>query len=209
MLNAKCKICRRAGVKLFLKGEKCSSPKCPMIKKPYPPGQKRKRRPSSLSEYGKELKEKQRLKNWYNLTERQFRKYVKEVLGARSKVENASTALIKILENRLDNVVFKLGLASSRALSRQLISHGHFSVNNRPINIPSFLVKKGDKIKIRPSSSKKNVFRDIQVLLKKHKSPSWLKLNIEELEGEVIGEPNLEEAAPPAEISSIFEYYSR
>ncbi len=206
MLNAKCKICRRLGVKLFLKGEKCLSPKCPMVKKAYPPGQRGKRRVKALSEYGKELREKQKLKNWYNLKERQFRKYVKEALEKR---EDASTMLIKTLESRLDNVVFRLGLASSRRLAKQLISHRHFLVNDKVINIPSYLVKKGDKIKIRPSSSKKTVFQNLSTVLKKYETPAWLKLNIGKLEGKVVGRPSLEEVAPPVEISSIFEYYSR
>lgn len=209
MIDSKCKICRRIGVKLFLKGERCLSPKCSMVRKPYPPGQKRKRRARTLSEYGKELKEKQKLKNWYNLKEKQFRKYVKEVLEARGRIEDTELLLTKILESRLDNVVFRLGFAVSRTAARQMISHRHFLVNSRPVNIPSYLVKKGDKIKISPKSSKKTIFRNISTVLKKHKTPSWLELNAEKLEGRVINEPSFEEAGLPAEISSIFEYYSR
>ncbi|MDI6591378.1 MAG: 30S ribosomal protein S4 [Patescibacteria group bacterium] len=214
MQNSKCKICRRLGVKLFLKGEKCLSPKCPMVRKPYPPGQKGKRRPTPLSEYGKELREKQKLKNWYNLKEAQFRKYVKEVLEAirsskRGKVRDPAASLIKTLESRLDNVIFRLGIASSRAQARQLISHGHFLVNDKIVNIPSYLVKKGDKITPSPHSLKKTFFQNLPSLLKKQKIPSWLELNIEKVEGKVKEEPNLEEAAPPAEILAIFEYYSR
>jgi len=179
-----------------------------MVKKSYPPGQKGKRRIKSLSEYGKELREKQKLKNWYNLRERQFRKYVKEVLEKRGR-EDTTAQLIKILESRLDNVVFKLGFSSSRTKARQLINHGHFLVNEKPINIPSFLVKKGDKIALGSGSQKKAVFQNLPTLLKKHQTPSWLELNVEKLEGKVIGAPSLEEAAPPVEISAIFEYYSR
>ncbi len=209
MENSKCKICRRLGVKLFLKGEKCLSAKCSMVRKSYPPGQKGKRRPKALSEYGKELREKQKLKNWYNLKERQFRKYVKKALGARGKVEDASVFLIKTLESRLDNVIFRLGFAPSRSSARQLISHGHILINSRPVNIASFSVKKGDKINIKPSSSKKNIFRNLPSVLKKYNPPPWLSLVAGKLEGKVIGIPNLEEVAPPVEISSIFEYYSR
>ena len=209
MQNTKCKICRRLGVKLFLKGEKCFLPKCSMIRKAYPPGQKGKRRQKPFSEYGKELREKQKLKNLYSLKERQFQKYVKEALRARGRVEDASAVLIKILESRLDNAIFRLGFASSRSLARQIISHGHILVNSRPVNIASLLVKKGDKISIKPASAKKNIFQTLSSVLKKHKSPSWLELSAEKLEGKVLDVPNLEEAAPPAEISSIFEYYSR
>ena len=207
--KAKCKICRRLGVKLFLKGEKCSSPKCLMIKKPYPPGQKGKKQLKSLSEYGKELKEKQKLKNWYSLKEKQFRKYVKEALRARGKVENASAILVQILESRLDNVIFRLGLASSRALARQIVSHGHILVNDRPVNIPSFLVKKGDKISIKPACIKKSIFSKLPSVLKKYKSPSWLELSAEKLEGKVLDAPNIEETGLSVEISSVFEHYSR
>lgn len=209
MIDSKCKICRRLRIKLFLKGERCLSPKCLMVKKPYSPGQKKKRRPTPLSEYGKELREKQKLKNWYNLRESQFKNYVKKVLDERGKIENPATLLIKNLEARLDNVIFRLGFANSRALAKQLVSHSHFLVNGKSIDIPSYSVKKGDIISIKPQKIKKGIFQNLKNLLKKHKSPSWLELDVEKLEGKVIAEPSIEEVAPPVEISAIFEYYSR
>lgn len=180
-----------------------------MVKRPYPPGRRGKKSIRSISEYGKELKEKQKLKNWYNLRERQFRNYVKEVLGKRGKVEDAATILIRILESRLDNVIFRFGISSSRARARQLVSHGHFLINGRLVNIPSYSVKKGDKVSIKPSSIKKSAFQNLPTLLKKHQPPSWLSFNIDKLEGSVIGEPSFVEAAPPVEVSSIFEFYSK
>lgn len=209
MINSKCKICRRLGVKLFLKGERCLSPKCAFVKKPYPPGKKGKKRVKALSEYGKELREKQKLKNWYNLGERQFRKYIKETLSKRGKIEDAADFLVKHLEVRLDNVVFRLGFTQSRTQARKLIGQCHFLVNGRPINVPSYQLKKGDKISIRPKSRGKTIFQNLPTLLKKYQPSSWLELNIEKLEGKVTKEPSLEEVAPPAEISAIFEYYSR
>ena len=209
MRNATCKICRRLGVKLFLKGEKCLSPKCPMVRKPYPPGAKKKRRGRALSEYGKELREKQKLKNWYNLEEEQFRNYVKEVLEKRGKVEDAISLLVEKLESRFDNVVFRLGLATSRPQARQLISHGHFLLNGQTTNIPSRQLRKGDIVSVHPSSRKLSFFRDISNSLKKHEVPVWLRLKIDKMEGTVIDKANIETAAPPAEISAIFEYYSR
>jgi len=209
MQDSKCKICRRAGMKLFLKGEKCLSPKCPFLRRPYPPGMKKKRRTSALSEYGKELKEKQKLKNWYNLREKQLKNYVKKILQRRRRVEDAAQVLIQELETRLDNVVFRLGFAKSRDQAHQLVSHGHFLVNDRPISIPSYRVKKGDKISLKPMATKKKIFDNLPALLKKHSPPSWLKLDAGKLTGEVIGIPTLEESAPPVELSSIFEYYSR
>lgn len=209
MIDSKCKICRRLGVKLFLKGERCLSPKCAMVKRPYPPGQKGKRRPSPPSEYGKELKEKQKLKNWYNLEENQFKNYVKETLEKRGKVGDVETELIKKLESRLDNVIFRLGFAKSHSQARQLISHGYFLVNDKKINIPSYQLKKGDKITIRPQKIKKKIFQDLLSSLKKYETPSWLQLDKEKLEGKVVGEPSIQDAVPPAEISAILEYYSR
>lgn len=189
-----------------MKGERCFSAKCAMVKRPYPAGQKRKRRRSGLSEYAKELREKQKLKNWYNLRERQFKKYVKQALSQRGRTEDAATLLIRKLETRLDNVVFRLGFAPSRPKAKQLVSHRHFLVNKKAVNIPSLGLRKGDKIGVRPASQKKGLFKN---LLKKHEPPAWLKFDSQKLEAEVVAEPSLEEAAPPAEISSIFEYYSR
>ncbi|MBZ9569377.1 30S ribosomal protein S4 [Patescibacteria group bacterium] len=209
MQNKKCRICRRLGAKLFLKGEKCLSPKCPMVKRPYPPGQKRKRRLRTLSEYGKELREKQKLKNWYNLEERQFKRYVEQALESRGKAEDNVTFLIKKLESRLDNVIFRLGFASSRAQARQLVNHGHFSIDGKAVDIPSYQLKKGNKITLHPTSREKNIFQNLQTKLKKYQPPSWLSLDIKTLTGEVIASPSLEEVAPPAEIPIIFEFYSR
>ena len=209
MIDSKCKKCRRLGTKLFLKGEHCFSQKCPMVRKPYSPGKKGKRRPRALSEYGKELREKQKLKEWYNLKERQFQKHIREVLSYRRKSEDAASLLIKILETRLDNVIFRLGIASSRPQARQLVSHGHFSVNDKPINIPSYHLKKGDIVKVKPKSLKKTAFQNLAARLKKQKVPAWLSLDAEKAEGKMINEPSFEEVAPPVEISVIFEYYSR
>lgn len=209
MAKAKCRICRRLGVKLFLKGEKCLSPKCPIIRRSYPPGQKGKRRTRRISEYGKQLREKQKLKKWYNLRERQFKKYIKEVLEYRGKVEDATSLLIKKLERRLDNVIFRLGFASSRAQARQMVSHGHFLVNKKQVNIPSYQIKKGDKITLRSTFQKKPIFQDLKIKLKKYQPPSWLSFDVKNLTGEVVGLPTLEESAPPADISAIFEFYSR
>ncbi len=185
------------------------SPKCAVIRKPYPPGPKRKGRFKQLSEYGKELQEKQKLKNWYNLRERQFAKYVKDILKRRGKVEDASSTLIQRLESRFDNVVFRLGFASSRVQARQFVSHGHFLINGKVVSKPSFQLKKGDRVAVKPLSLKKKNIEKVVPSLKKYQPPAWLKLNPETLEAEVAGVPNLTEAAPPAELSTIFEFYSR
>ncbi len=205
----KCKICRRVGEKLFLKGERCYSPKCAMVKRAYPPGQKKKRRRSRPSEYAKELREKQKLRNWYNLREKQFKNYIKGILAKGGKVKDASALLIQMLEFRLDNVVFRLGFTLSRTKARQLVSHRFFAVNNRPTNIPSCQLKKGDVISLKPHKAGKKIIKEARALMKKQSPPSWLQLNTEKLEGKIVGVPTLEEVAPPVEISAIFEFYSR
>ena len=209
MKEDKCKICRQLGAKLFLKGERCFSQKCAMVKRAYAPGPKKKRRSKGLSEYGKEQKEKQKLKRWYNLDERQFSRYVKEVLKGHKKTEDAETALIKILESRLDNVVFRLGFASSRPQARQMVSHGHFLVNERRTNIPGYFLKKDDKVRVLPSFLKKAVFSNLATDLKKRQPPSWLSIDINQLEAKVVASPSLEEAAPPVDISLVFGFYSK
>lgn len=204
-----CKTCRRLQQKLFLKGEKCLSPKCPMVKRPYPPGKQKKRRGFRKSEYAKELAEKQKLKKSYGLTERQFRGYVKEIFNKRSAEEDAALALIKRLEQRLDNLVFRLGFARSRREARELVSHGHFLVNSKPVNIPSFQVRKGDVISVKETKKAKIFFRNLAITLKNYQAPGWLKLNKDKAEGEIAGEPSLEDLDSPVDIPSIFEFYSR
>jgi small subunit ribosomal protein S4 len=209
IVDSKCKICRRCGAKLFLKGDRCFSVKCAFSRRPYAPGPKAKRRLGQLSEYGKELIEKQKLRNWYNLGERQFSNYVGQILGKRGRVENAAEELISRLENRFDNVVFRMGFAPSRSQAQQLVSHGLLLVNGKAIDTPSHELKKGDIVSPRPQKTKKIIFQNIKNLLKKYKPPSWIQVDSEKLEGKVIGKPTLEEAAPPAEVSVIFEFYSR
>ncbi len=204
-----CKTCRRLGQKLFLKGDRCFSPKCAMIKRAYAPGPQRKRRGGAASEYKKSLEEKQTLKKWYGMGERQFKRYVKETLEKMGKVDDVSSELIRRLEKRLDNVVFRLGFAKSRAQARQLVSHGYFLINGKPVNIPSYQVKKNDVLLIKENKKAKAVFRELANELKRREVPSWLQLDKNKLESKAIGEPNLDEVKPPAEISLIFEFYSR
>lgn len=194
---------------MFLKGERCASAKCAMIKRAFPPGPEKKRRPGAASGYKKALTEKQKLRRWYGLPEYQFKQYVVDILEKRGKIQDIADELIKRLEKRLDSVVFNLGLAKSRTNARQMVSHGYFLVNNKTVNIPSFKMKKGDLIAIREGKKKKGAFKDIEVQLKKRTIPSWLEINKDTLIGKVKGEPSLAEVMPPAEISIIFEFYSR
>lgn len=180
-----------------------------MVKRTYPPGPEKKRKRRSQSEYKKSLKEKQKLKNWYGLSERQFKKYVKQTLAEHGRTQDLADEFIKKLEKRLDNVIFCLGLAKSRAQARQIVSHNYFLINGKRVNIPSFELKKGDVITIKENKKKKGIFKDIAALINKKEVPSWLQISKETLEGKIIGEPLIKEVVPPAEVSVIFEFYSR
>ncbi len=205
----KCSICRRAGEKLFLRGERCLSPKCTLVKRNTPPGKQGKRRRGGVSEYSRELREKQKFKFWYGLRERQFKKYVKEAMAKRKTVKDIDFFLANKLESRLDNIVFKLGLASSRTQARKLITQKHFLVNGKKCDIPSFEVKKEDVISVKPINLKKKIFQNLILTIKKYQPPAWLELNKEKLEGKKLREPIMEEINLPVEIPMVLEFYSR
>ncbi len=212
MLDSKCRICRRAGEKLFLKEEKCYTPKCPVIRKTYPPGVKRtgpgaKRPRRTMSEYGFQLREKQKLKFFYLLRERQFKNYIQK--AAKSKGYDTISHLAELLELRLDNVVYRLGLSQSRSVARQLVSHGHITVNGKKINIPSYHVKTGDKISIRPQSASKKNFENLEIYLKKYKPPVWLEMDKDKKEGKVVGKPQAQDIEIKTNLNAIVEFYSR
>lgn len=207
--HAKCKICRRLGDKLFLKGEKCSSAKCAMVKRPFAPGQKAKKRKSALTEYGKEVREKQKMKKLYCITEAQFKKYVKDVSENRGKTENVADELIQKIETRLDNVIFRLGWSRSRSHAGQLVSHGHFVVNGRNVDIPSYVVGINDVISIKPGSKDKDTIKDIGEKMKKFALPTWLSFDKDKIEGKMLKKPLFVDIQLPAEIASVFEHYSR
>ena len=180
-----------------------------MIKKSYPPGPRKKRRYSSGSEYKKELSEKQKLRSYYGLSESQFKSYVQESLKRRGKGGDATLNLLKEIEKRFDNVVFRLGFAKSRKEAKQLISHGYFLINSKPVNISSRKIKKGDIISFRDSKKNKNLFKSLKLTLKNHQAPEWLVLNREKAEGKAKEEPLGENVELPIDITAIFEFYSR
>ncbi len=196
---------RALGMKLFLKGERCNSPKCVMVRRPYPPGIHGKKRRRALSEYGSQLLEKQRIRIGYGLREAQFSKLFKKAIEkARG---NIGEVIINTLESQLSNVIFRLGLASSRNISRQLISHGHFLVNGKKVTIPSYAVKMGDVISIKPSSRELLIFKDLPNTIKKYEPPEWLVFDKEKLEGRVISLPKNVEI--PFDINLVVDYYSK
>ncbi len=206
MIDSKCKKCRRAGQKLFLKGERCFSQKCAMIRKPYIPGLHGKSRRKGISEYGQQLIEKQKVRHIYGVSEGQFKNYFKKIVGQRG---NKEELLVNKLESRLDNVVFRLGWAQSRNLARQMVNHGHILVNQRKVNIPSCQVKKGNIIQIKEKSKKLSLFRDLKINLKKYETPAWLSLDKQKLEGEIIDQPKVADLGKIGQIGMIIEYYSR
>lgn len=201
--DASCRLCRREGQKLFLKGERCYSPKCAVEKRNYAPGQHGQSR-KKVSEYGLQLREKQKAKRFYGVLETQFRNYFEK--AAKKKGITGENLLI-MLETRLDNVVFRLGFASSRKEARQLVRHGHFTVNGLKQNIPSFTVKAGDTIKVKEKSASSPKFKEIKDM--SISVPSWVTVDVDKLEGKVVAMPRREDIDTPIAEHLIVELYSK
>ncbi|MCD5390441.1 30S ribosomal protein S4 [candidate division NPL-UPA2 bacterium] len=198
-----CKLCRREGEKLFLKGNKCLGPKCILEKRNSPPGQGKKQK---FSDYGLRLREKQKLRRMYGLLDRQFRSYFRM---AEKKKGITGEILLQLLERRLDNIVFRLGFATSRNEARQLVRHSHFQVNGRRVNIPSYLIKAGDTIRVKEKSKKVVRIKEIMELTKEREVPGWLELDRKSLAGTVAKIPSREEIAVPIQEKLIVELLSR
>jgi small subunit ribosomal protein S4 len=201
-----CKLCRREEKKLFLKGSKCTSPKCPLEKRNFAPGQHGRTRRSKMTEYGVQLREKQKMRRIYGLLERQFANTYQKALRMKGVTgEN----LLRLLERRLDNIVYRLGFAPSRNAARQLVRHRHFTVNDRLVDIPSYLVKAGDVIKVREKSRKMELIHASMRKMREGKFLSWLDLNKANMAGTVLDIPG--RADIPTEINEnlIVELYSK
>lgn len=205
-----CKLCRREGEKLFLKGTRCFSPKCPFERKRgYPPGEHgwvarfRRRR---QSDYARQLREKQKAKRIYGLLERQMRRFYSE---AERLPGVTGENLLALLERRLDNVVYRLGFADSRAQARQLVAHGHFSVNGRRLKAPSYVVKPEDEISVREASRKRTYFKNRAEELDEGAVPDWLSLDAKAMSGRMLREPSGDEIESLLSEQLIVEYYSR
>ena len=204
-----CKMCRREGVKLMLKGERCLTPKCPIERRNFPPGQHGQSfRRRQMSDYGGQLREKQKLRRIFFVMEKQFRRHFD---SAQRMKGITGTNLLQVLERRLDNVVYRLGFADSRRQSRQLVNHGHFMVNGRKTNIPSFIVKVGDEITVRPQSRTRTYFSDLDAsgILRKKAVPEWLALDPGALAGRVLRVPERGEMDLAVNEQLVVELYSR
>ena len=205
MTSSVCKLCRRENMKLFLKGDRCFGDKCAFERRAYPPGQHGQRR-TKVSDYGLQLREKQKVKRIYGLLERQFEKY----FGSANAQKGATGHnLIRRLESRLDNVVYKLGFASSRKEARQLVLHSHFLVNGKPVYVSNYILKAGDEVSVRPKSQTKLVIQRSLDSAKRRESPDWLELNAAEFKGRVKHLPERNQVTLPIEENLIVELYSR
>lgn len=206
--DAVCRLCRREGQKLFLKGDRCLSPKCAFERRSYPPGTHARKSQfrRNQSDYALQLREKQKVKRIYGVMERQFRRYFRYAL--RTKGLTGAT-LLTVLESRLDNVVYRLGFASSRAQARQLVRHGHITVNGRKTNIPSYLVKPEDEIAVRAESRSRGYFRNLSEYLGERPAPQWLSLDAAKMSGKVLARPAREDIDIPVNEQLVVEFYSR
>lgn len=205
-IGSKCKMCRREGEKLLLKGERCYTQKCSMVRRNYPPGIHGAAVSKNLSDYNFHLREKQKAKKIYGLLEKQFKNYF---IKASKKKGVTGNLLLQLLERRLDNIIYRLGIVKSRNQARQVVSHGHIEVNGRVINIPSYEVKIGDKIKVKKNSLKKPYFNNLLKAKSAESILPWLKFDKKSLQGEMAELPKVEEIDSSIDTQLIVEYYSK
>lgn len=201
-----CRICRRENLKLYLKGDRCYSDKCAYDRRSYPPGQHGQRRSGKISDYGVQLREKQKVKRTYGLSEKQFRLAFK---SADQRKGITGINLLMLLEQRLDNVIYRLGLANSRPQARQLVRHNHFLVNGRKVNIPSFQVKVGDEVTVREKSRNVQAISDALEAVVRRTAPQWLEMDAENMKGAVRALPTREDITMPIQENLIVELYSK
>ncbi len=200
-----CRLCRREGAKLFLKGSRCYSKKCSFERRPTPPGQHGVRR-RKVGDYGLQLREKQKVRRTYSVLERQFKNYF-DAADARPGMTGEN--LLRMLELRLDNAVYRLGFAPSRAAARQLVTHGHFTVNGRPTNIPSYQLKAGDRVEVRETHREREPFKVAKETLRSHQVPEWLSIDAAKLSGAVLDQPRRDQMPLDLNEQLVVEYYSR
>ena len=204
--NPSCRLCRRERQKLFLKGTKCFTEKCPVDRRGFPPGAHGQSRRTKISEYGVQLREKQKVRRMYGLMETQFRNYFERAL---KQTGRTGESLVKLLERRLDNVVYRLGLAPSRKAARQLVTHGHFLVNSKPVDIPSYLLRAGDTIRVRDKSKQLEVVHASMKRMKDTAMLPWLQLDKASMTGTFLQIPERADIPLNADEQLIVELYSK
>ena len=200
-----CRICRREGMKLFFKGTRCYTKKCAFERRPTPPGQHGVRR-RKMGDFGVQLREKQKVRRTYGVLEKQFKNYFDD---AESRPGVTGDNLLRSLEMRLDNVVYRMGFAASRPQARQLVTHGHFAVNGRPTNIASFQVRKGDRVEVRESHYSREPFKLVKETLRSHQAPEWLSVDAAKLSGTVLELPRRDQMPQDLNEQLVVEFYSR
>jgi small subunit ribosomal protein S4 len=205
-IDASCRLCRRERQKLFLKGTKCFTEKCPVERRGYPPGQHGQMRKAKISDYGVQLREKQKIRRMYGLMEDQFRKYFTQAL---QQTGRTGETLVKLLERRLDNVIYRLGLAPSRKGARQLVRHRHFMVNNQVVDIPSYLLNPGDVIQVRDQSKKLDVIHNSMKRMKDSAMLPWLSLDKAQMVGTFLNVPERADIPLNANEQFVVELYSK
>jgi small subunit ribosomal protein S4 len=205
-VDASCRLCRRENLKLFLKGDRCYTDKCAFERRSYAPGQHGQRRGGKVSDYGIQLREKQKVKRIYGIFENQFRRYYHK---AERQKGITGTNLLILLERRLDNTVYRMGFASSRDQARQLVKHNHFAVNGSKVNIPSYQVKNGDVIEVKEKSQKIPVIQEAIETVVRREIPPWLEVDIDKFRGVVKAFPSREELTMPINEQLIVELYSK
>lgn len=203
--DSQCRICRRQGAKLFLKGDRCYTDKCAIERRAYPPGQHGVSR-SKHSDYGVQLKEKQKVRRMYGLLEKQFSNYVKKAEKIRGVT---GEILLALLERRLDNTIFRMGFSNSRQEARQLVRHGHFKINDKKINIPSYILKVGDTVEVTDKSKKVQRIIDSLKNLDRRGTPNWITIDRDAMKGSVTAMPSRADITMPIEEQLIVEFYSR
>lgn len=204
-IDNKCKLCRREGMKLFLKGQRCFTDKCAISRRDYPPGVHAQRR-SKITDYGLHLREKQKLKRIYGVLEKQFRLYFQEAVRGKG---NTGATLLSLLERRLDNVVLASGFALSRNHARQMINHGHFRVNDRRVDIASYSVRPGDKVTVRPHDKTRKMVTEAIEVNKSQAVPDWIAVHGDRLQAEVVNLPTREHVPHPIQEQLIIELCSK
>ena len=194
---------RSLGTKLSIKGDRCNSPKCALTRKPYAPGAHGKRF-RKIKEYGSQMREKQKMRFIYGLRDNQLRNVFKE---AASEGKSGAVGVLGLLERRIDNAVYRAGFAPSRSVSRHLVSHGHFVINGHRVTTPSLILRQGDVIKVRPESAANKYFAGLPEKMKGYEAPEWIKLNMNNFEAEVVGEPR--DIELPVDVGAVVDYYSK